>query len=159
MNFEKLKDFLDCYLPGLGIPGSDTVIYKDHEQIFRYASGFDSIRYRTPVRTDAIYHMYSCTKICTCVAATQLIERGQLLTTAPLYAYFPEYRDMKVKVRHPDGSLETRDARTPILIGNLLNMTAGFNYDLSADAISRVKNETAGRKNIGIACGGRNAAA
>ena len=35
MNFEKLKDFLDYYLPMLGVPGSDTVIYQNHEEIFR----------------------------------------------------------------------------------------------------------------------------
>ena len=27
MDFQPLKDFLDGYLPMLGIPGSDTVIY------------------------------------------------------------------------------------------------------------------------------------
>ena len=58
MNFQPLKDFLDYYLPMLGVPGSDTVIYKDHEQIFRYQSGYDSLRLRTPVRTDALYNIY-----------------------------------------------------------------------------------------------------
>ena len=57
MNFQPLRDFLDFYLPMLGVPGSDTVVYKDHKEIFRYQSGFDSIRYRTPVRDNALYHM------------------------------------------------------------------------------------------------------
>ena len=39
MNFEKLKDFLDYYLPMLGVPGSDTVIYQNHEEIFRHQAG------------------------------------------------------------------------------------------------------------------------
>ena len=81
----------------LGIPGSDTVIYKGRKEIFRYQSGYDSLRYGTPVRPDALYHMYSCTKVATCVAATQLIERGEILATDPVYAYFPEYADIKVK--------------------------------------------------------------
>ena len=48
MNFQPLRDFLDFYLPMLGVPGSDTVIYKDHREVFRYQSGFDSILYQMP---------------------------------------------------------------------------------------------------------------
>ena len=33
MNFQPLKDFMDGYLPMLGVPGTDIVIYKDHEEI------------------------------------------------------------------------------------------------------------------------------
>ena len=57
MNFEPLKEFLDYYVPMLGVPGTDIVIYKDHEEIFRHQSGYDSLRFKTPVRSDALYHM------------------------------------------------------------------------------------------------------
>ena len=40
MKFEPLKDFLDNCLPALGIPGSDTVIYKGRQEVFRYQSGY-----------------------------------------------------------------------------------------------------------------------
>ena len=73
MNFQPLKDFMDNYLSMLGVPGTDIVIYKDHEELFRYQSGYDSLKYGTPVNPNALYHMYSCTKVATCVAATQLI--------------------------------------------------------------------------------------
>ena len=96
MNFQPLKDFMDNYLSMLGVPGSDIVIYKNHEELFRYQSGFDSLKEGTPVRPDALYHMYSCTKVATCVAATQLIERGEILASDPVYAYFPEYADINV---------------------------------------------------------------
>ena len=33
MNFEPVKQFLDTCLPMLGIPGSDTVVYKDGKEI------------------------------------------------------------------------------------------------------------------------------
>ena len=41
MNFEPLKNFLDNCLPRLGIPGSDTVIFRGHEPVFRYQSGYE----------------------------------------------------------------------------------------------------------------------
>ncbi len=145
MNFQPLKDFLDFYLPMLGVPGTDTVIYKGHEEVFRYQSGYDSLKYRTPVRHNALYNMYSITKILTGVAATQLIERGEILITDPLYAYFPEYKDMKVKVKREDGSYDVVPAKNPITIKQILTMTGGFNYDLNLPAIQKTRELTGGR--------------
>ena len=121
MNFKPLIRFLDECLPELSIPGSDTVIYRGHEEIFRYRSGFDSLRDRTPVREDAIYNMYSVTKVSLAISALQLIQRGEILLTDPLYAYFPEYRNMSVRRTMPDGSVRIDGAKNPILIKHLLS--------------------------------------
>ena len=145
MNFQPLKDFLDFYLPMLGIPGSDTVIYRNHEEIFRYQSGFDSLRFRTPVRANALYHMYSITKVSTAVAATQLIEKGEILPTDPLYAYFPEYRNIKVKRTNPDGSVDILPAKNTLLVQHILTMTAGIDYNLERPGMLRAKERTLGR--------------
>ena len=144
MNFQPLRDFLDFYLPMLGVPGSDTVIFKDHKEIFRYQSGFDSIRYRTPVRDNALYHMYSVTKVATCIAATQLIERGEMLLTDPVYAYFPEYKDITVKHPRPDGGFDILPAKNVMTVKHLLTMTAGLDYDLQKPSILAVKEKTGG---------------
>lgn len=145
MNFQPLKDFLDFYLPMLGIPGSDTVIYKDHEEIFRYQSGYDSLKFRTPVRDNALYNMYSVTKVSTCIAATQLIEKGEILTTDPVYAYFPEFKDITVKVPRSDGGFDVRPAKTVMTIQHLLTMTCGLNYDLNRPALLQARADTGGR--------------
>ena len=116
MNFQPLKDFMDNYLSMLGVPGTDIVIYKDHEELFRYQSGYDSLKYGTPVNPNALYHMYSCTKVATCVAATQLIERGEILATDPVFAYFPEYADIKVKHTLTDGTTEIRPAEKVLTV-------------------------------------------
>ena len=145
MNFQPLRDFLDFYLPMLGVPGSDTVIYKDRKEVFRYQSGFDSIRYRTPVRDNALYHMYSVTKVATCVAATQLLERGEILLTDPVYAYFPEYKDITVKHLRPDGTYDIRPAKNVMTIKHLLTMTGGLDYNLNRPGILAVKEKTGGR--------------
>ena len=145
MNFQPLKDFMDGYLPMLGVPGSDIVIYKDHEEIFRYQSGFDSLRYGTPVDPNALYHMYSCTKVATCVAATQLIERGEILATDPVFAYIPEFADIQVKHTLPDGTVEIRPAEKILTVEHLLTMTGGLDYDLNRPGIKRVIEETEGR--------------
>ena len=116
MKFQPLRDFMDFYLPMIGVPGSDLVIYKDHDEIFRYQSGFDNLNYRTPVRTDALYNLYSCTKVATCVAATQLIERGEILATDPVYAYFPEYKNIKIRVKNEKGEESILPAKNVLTI-------------------------------------------
>ena len=146
MNFQPLKNFLDYYLPMLGIPGSDTVIYKDHEEIFRHTTGYDSIRLGTPLKSDRLYHIYSCTKISTCIAAVQLMERGEIVASDPVYAYFPEYKYLTVKVKDEMGRvIGIKPAERTMTIGHLLTMTSGLNYDLNKEGIKRVQRETDGR--------------
>ncbi|MBR5818069.1 MAG: beta-lactamase family protein, partial [Clostridia bacterium] len=130
MNFQPLKDFLDGYLSMLGIPGSDTSIYLDHKEIFRYSAGYDNILLKTPMRQDLIYNIYSCTKIATMVATAQLIERGEISLLDPVYAYIPEFRDVKVKVTDERGNVVgSRPATRPMLIKHLVSMTSGLNYN------------------------------
>ena len=131
MNFDKLRDFLDFYLPMLGVPGSDTVIYQDHEEIFRHRSGYDNLSARTKVRDDAIYNIYSCTKVATCVAAMQLVERGEMLVSDPVHVYFPEYKNLTVERVGADGVRYVEKA--------------GLDYNIKRPAIERIKANTLGR--------------
>ncbi|MBQ8302917.1 MAG: serine hydrolase [Clostridia bacterium] len=145
MNFDKLKDFLDYYLPMLGVPGSDTIIYKDHREIFRHQSGYDNLKYRVKVRSDAVYMLYSCTKIVTCVAALQLIERGEILINDPIHVYFPEFKNLTVARKTADGKVRVEKAKNPILIRNLFSMTSGLDYNIKRAGIDRVRSQTEGR--------------
>ncbi len=145
MNFGRLRDFIDYYLPMLGVPGSDTVIYKNHEEIFRYSSGFENLRERTPINNNLLYNIYSCTKISTCVAALQLIERGEILIDDPVYVYIPEYKNLKVLRTPSSSSNDTVNVDKPLLIKHLFTMTSGYDYVLNRPSIDRVRAETEGR--------------
>ena len=146
MNFQPLKDYLDFYVSMLGVPGSDIVVYKNSEEVFRYQSGYDSLAFRTPVRDNALYNLFSCTKVALAVAALQLIERGEILATDPVYAYFPEYRELNVKKCASDGSvIDIVPAKNVMTIHHLLTMTACMNYDLNSPTIQAVKTKTEGR--------------
>lgn len=145
MSFDRLRDFLDYYLPMLGVPGSDTVIYKDHEEIFRHQSGYDSLRDQIKIKSDLIYNIYSCTKIATAVSAMQLLERGEILTTDPVHIYFPEYKNLRVRKILPDGTEQVVASEKPMLIKHLFSMTSGLDYNLNRPAIERVKAATFGK--------------
>ena len=145
MNFTPLKDFLDYYMPMLGIPGSDTVIYKRHEEIFRHQSGIDSRRLRTPIQKDALYNVYSCSGAVTCIAAMQLVERGEMLVTDPLYAYIPEYRDVAVGVKSSEGVIDLANPSQPITIKQLFTMTSGICDSSDHPAVKSAIDATSGQ--------------
>ena len=145
MSFDRLKDFLDYYLPMLGVPGSDTVIYKNHEEVFRYQSGYDSIKDRIPVKSDLIYNIYACTKIVTAVAALQLLERGEILLSDPVHIYFPEYKNLKIKKLFSDGSEQVVPSEKPMLIKHLFSMTSGLDCNVNRSSIQRIKSATFGK--------------
>ena len=140
MEFKQLREFLDTYLSMLGVPGSDTVIYLNHEEIFRHTTGYDNIETKSKLSPDALYNLYSCTKLSTVVSTMQLLEGGEILLTDPVYAYIPEFRNITVK----DGE-NVRAAKSPILIKHLLSMTSGLDYNLNRPALKELYLRSNGR--------------
>ncbi len=137
--FKDLELFMDT-IPRLGVSGIDCIIYKNHREIFRYAAGYSDIENCIPVPHDALYNIYSATKIITCAAAMQLVESGKILLTDPLYAYLPEFEDMKVKV----GTFVITPAKKPIQIVDLFTMSAGLSYELNTPHVRKLIEESGG---------------
>ncbi|MEM7218160.1 MAG: serine hydrolase domain-containing protein [Pseudomonadota bacterium] len=113
------EELLSC-CASLVLHGQDVVDY----QTF----GYMDLESRTPLRDDAIYRMYSNTKIVTSVAAMQLVERGQLDLDAPLESYLPEFADMQVLADGATAADQTVAATTPMTPRQLLSHTAGLSY-------------------------------
>ena len=151
MNFEPLKQYLDSINTRGGeekwcAPGTNTVIYKDHEEIFSYSTGYADIERKIPTDMGKIYNLYSCSKITTATAALQLIEKGIISVQDPLSKYFPEYENVKVNVYNDKGEVVgTRPPKRPILIKHILSMTSGMGYDLQSEPLVKVIKETDGR--------------
>lgn len=140
MDFTNLKKFMD-HMAAERTPGNAIEVYLDGKQVFRYACGYSDLANQTPMTGDEMFNIYSCSKVTTVTAGTQLLERGKLLLTDPLYDYIPEFKDMYVKTA--DGNLVK--AENPITVGNLFTMTAGFTYDLNSEGFKRARELTNGR--------------
>ncbi|HWP67718.1 MAG TPA: serine hydrolase domain-containing protein, partial [Rectinemataceae bacterium] len=138
-SFRDLEKFMDT-IPELGVSGIDCIVYRDHREIFRHAAGYSDIENRVPISRGTLYNIYSATKIITCVAAMQLVECGKLLLTDPLYAYLPEFKDMKVKI----GTFVIAPAKRHIRIVDLFTMSAGLSYELDTPEMRKLITETGG---------------
>ena len=117
MDFLQLKAFMQR-LTDRGIPGNAVVICERGREIFRWQTGFADLAAGREMTPDVPINIYSCTKIATVTAGLQLLERGELLLSDPLYAYLPAFRNMQVIT--PDGALVP--AKNAITIQNLFTM-------------------------------------
>ncbi len=140
MDFTNLKNFMD-HMAAERTPGNAIEVYLDGKQVFRYFTGYSDLATQTPLNGDEMYNIYSCSKVTTVTAATQLLERGKFLLTEPLYEYIPEYKEMYVKKE--DGSIVK--AQNHITIGDLFTMTAGLSYNRSSDGIRKARELTGGK--------------
>lgn len=124
--FEKTKALCQKFLD-MGVPGFDLMVYKDGKEILRHKGGYNDLESQTPIRGNERYHIYSCSKPITCVAAMQLWEQGKFSLEDKLSDYIPEFAQVTVKT--PQG---IQKARNPILIRHLFEMTAGLSYTVYA---------------------------
>lgn len=144
MDFTNLKNFMD-HMAQERTPGNAVEVYLDGKSVFKYESGYSDLENKTPLTGDEMYNIYSCSKVTTVTAGTQLLERGKILLTDPLYDYIPEFKDMYVKT--PDGDIIK--AKNPIKVGDLFTMTAGFTYNMNTDGFKKAKEVTNGKFNTG----------
>ncbi len=124
--FEKTKALCQKFLD-MGVPGFDLMVYQDGKEILRHKGGYNDLETQTPIRGDERYHIYSCSKPITCVAAMQLWEQGKFSLEDKLSDYIPEFAQVTVKT--PNG---VQKAKNPILIRHLFEMTAGLSYTVYA---------------------------
>jgi len=134
MNFNRIKDYID-ELVEKGIPSGDIRILKDHEEIFRYMTGYTDRNKTVPVSDETQYLMFSMTKVQTMTALMQLVERGKLSLDDNVGKYLDAYSHLTAVengVTYPVDDLK---------IWHLASMQSGLNYDLERPGIVRVLKE------------------
>ena len=120
-----------------GIPGCACVIYRDHQPVFRHYAGYADAGKTRPITDTTTYWIYSASKVITCTAVMQLVEKGSIRLDDPVSMYLPEYGNLKVR----NGSA-VEQAQNTMTIRHLLSMQSGLNYNLAAPSIIKVLEAT-----------------
>ena len=134
------KEILINYLNSLeqcGIPGCDCAVIHNHELVFRHTAGYADSKREKSLTDKNTYWLYSASKLITCTAIMQLIEKGLFDLDTPVSNILPEYKNLNVKTNK--GLIP---AKNPMTIRHLLSMQSGLNYDLDAPSIRKVVEET-----------------
>lgn len=115
------------------IPGAVVLVARQGKVVYHQAIGSQDPATGAPMSKDSIFRIYSMSKPIATVAAMSLVEDGRLLLEAPVAAYVPAFKDMKVAVEKVDpaggpASVEMVPARRPITVQDLMRHTSGLTY-------------------------------
>ncbi|MBQ3079336.1 MAG: beta-lactamase family protein [Clostridia bacterium] len=133
MNFSKLTAYLDS-LKDVGISGCDLIVYQNHKEIYRHITGLRDRENNIPMDGKEIYWIYSATKVHTCTAALQLVEKGLIGLDDPVGKYLPAFQTLSVIENG-----HVRAPRTTMTIRHLFAMQGGLNYDVESPSIMKAK--------------------
>ena len=156
MDFTKLTDFLNSIEKAYGVKSTDCIVTKNHEIVYRHMTGHKDYEGKIAVSENDMYYLYSCTKIITCTAVMQLIERGMIHLYDPVCNYLPEYEVMRIVndfddslpphfLKYPKQSDACHFSNRQIRIIDLMAMMGGMTYDVASDAIKEAQLKTTGK--------------
>ena len=140
MNFMKLNSYLDG-LAECGIPACDLAVSYRGESVYRHCAGYADIEKKRLVSKNDLYFVFSISKITTCVAAMQLVERGKLRLDDPVSKYILSFAYLTVK--QSNGGVAP--AQNVMTVEHLFTMTGGLSYDLRAPALKRALQMSGGK--------------
>ena len=90
--------------------------------------GYMDLESRQPLREDAIFRMFSNTKLVTSVAAMMLFEEGRFTLDDPVERFIPAFADMQVFKAGAQSPQDLEPARSPITMRQVLSHSAGLSY-------------------------------
>jgi len=119
----RIRPALQRYIDDGVIPCAQALVFRHGEVILEETLGWVSVERRVPLRSDAIFRLYSMTKPLVGIAILQLFQEGRLDLHDPVATYLPEFADIKVL-----RGAEPVPANRPITLHDLLTHTAGLSY-------------------------------
>jgi CubicO group peptidase (beta-lactamase class C family) len=124
---------LDRYLEGeiaqRHKAGAVVLIARHGHVAWLKAYGFMDVASGAPMRTDAIFRLYSMTKPITSVALLSLYEQGRFQLTDPIDEYLPAFADVRVFAGlDAQGQMILEKPKRPITLQDLFRHTAGLTY-------------------------------
>ena len=78
------------------LPGIVVAVARRGKVVYQKAFGVANLETREPMRTDALFRLYSMTKPIASVALLSLYEQGKFRLTDPLDRYLPQFANVKV---------------------------------------------------------------
>lgn len=137
----RYDDFLKKEIAEGRIPGAVSYIMRRGEIVQEVAYGYSSLKDKSPIQKDQLFHIMSMTKPIVTTAFMMLYEEGYFSLTDPVSKYLPLFKNLRVAKDVDQGANgETEPANKEITISHLLTHTAGFSHGLGG---TKLDNEIA----------------
>lgn len=110
------------------LPHAFSLIMRGTQIVDYRCFGYMDVEKKLPLREDAIYRIFSNTKLITSVATMMLVEEGRLALDDSLADYVPAFAAPQVLRAGAKDIEQVEAAERPITIRQLLSHTAGLSY-------------------------------
>jgi len=130
LDFSPIHKRMQWYVDQEILPCCNTLVMRGTDVLDFATFGYMDIESKKPLVKDAIFRVYSNTKIVTSVAAMMLWERGAFGLDDDLATYIPDFADMQVLVDPTDSASSTVEAKRSISIRHVMSHRAGLSYGL-----------------------------
>src|SRR5689334_10471937 len=129
-----LSTFLKAATDRGDVPGVVVAVVNKDGLIYNEAFGKSSTIRNTPMAKDTIFNIASMTKAVTSVAVMMLVDEGRLKLDDDVAKFLPKYKNPLVITNYnpADDSYQTRPAKGPITIRQLLTHTSGIGYGFAS---------------------------
>ncbi len=127
-DFTDLHERMKWYVDQEILPCISTLVMEGLDVLDYKCQGYMDIESKTPLREDAIYRLFSNTKLVTSVAMMMLYEQEKFALDDELADYIPIFSRPQVLVATATSIDQTEPAGSPITIRQLLSHSAGFSY-------------------------------
>lgn len=126
---QRLDRYLESQIVQRRKAGAVVLVARHGRIAWQRAYGVMDLASGVPMRTDAIFRLFSMTKPVTSVALLTLYEQGKFQLTDPLEMYLPAFRDVRVFAGlDAKGEMILEPPRRKVTIQDLLRHTAGLAY-------------------------------
>lgn len=127
---ERIHQAIQRHIDAGEISGAVTLVARRGRIVHLQAHGLMDIESKRPMEKDAIFRLASMTKPITGVAVMMMVEEGKIRLSDPVSRFLPEFKEMKVSVMKPGGTMEKPDyytvpAEREITVLDCLTHTSG----------------------------------
>ena len=110
------------------LPCVQALVVRHGETAYSKAFGWADLEAKRPLAEDAIFRIFSMTKVFTSVAAMMLHEEGRFKMHDPLSRYIPAFGHTKVAICGAAGRVTYEVPRREIIVRDLFTMASGMPY-------------------------------
>jgi CubicO group peptidase (beta-lactamase class C family) len=125
---ERIRPAIEKHIGDARLSGAITLVSRRGEVVHEECYGLMDRETRRPMRSDALFRIYSMTKPITCVALMTLFERGLVRLADPVASWIPELGGLKVLAGGTASDPRLVEPARPVTVRDLLTHTAGFTY-------------------------------
>ncbi len=130
----RIAPLLQSYVDSGKIPGAVALVSRQGKVGYLEAVGQMDVAGKVPMRTDAVFRIYSMTKPVLAAAILKLAEEGRVGLDDPVSRYLPAFSRVQVYAGGSAADPIVRPAKSAITLQHLLTHTAGLSYGFFGDS-------------------------